>query len=566
MNDQNQSPSKSDLLANFLAEREVPAVFELSGGMIAFLTDAIARLGKTPIISTRHEQAAGFAAEGATRFTGRSAVAMATSGPGATNLITAIASSYFDSVPTVFITGQVNQSELKKNAFQRQNGFQELDIVQAVRGITKYAIMINSKSNLLEELNKAWRIAHEGRPGPVLLDIPIDVQQELAPISFAEEHLGGEFLNENKREFRIRELLALIENSERPIFLLGGGIRSSRTTELLREIIDEWKIPAVHSLMGVDVLESSSPYRIGMIGSYGNRWANRALAKADLIIALGTRLDIRQTGPDPTEFVRGKKVFRVDVDVYELDGRIKADLSVESDLTSFISALSKIKFQVSRSEWLTSIHQEQQLFPQRAEQPADVEFNPEDIMNWLSSLSSQINGYIVDVGQHQMWAAQSLKLSGDQRFITSGGLGSMGFALPAAIGATAAAPGRWIVIAGDGCAQLSIAELQTISQLNSPITLCILNNNQHGMVAQFQESNMDSRFTATRDGYSAPNFCKVAESFGITSRLIKDNQDLLKLNDFVSTWNSGPLVLEFNISLSAKALPKLGTGTSIQDL
>jgi acetolactate synthase-1/2/3 large subunit len=563
---QNQSPTKSDLLAHFLAQREVPAVFELSGGMIAFLTDAIARLGKTPIISTRHEQAAGFAAEGATRFMGRSAVAMATSGPGATNLITAIASSYFDSVPTVFITGQVNQSELKKNIFQRQNGFQELDIVQAVRAITKHAIMINSKSNLLEELNNAWRIAHEGRPGPVLLDIPIDVQQELTSINFETEPSGGEFLNENKSEFRIGELLALMKVSQRPIFLLGGGIRSSRTTKLLREIIGEWKVPAVHSLMGVDVLESSSPYRIGMIGSYGNRWANRALAKADLIIALGTRLDIRQTGPDPTGFVQGKKIFRVDVDAYELDGRIKADLSVESDLKSFISALSKINFQINRSEWLASIHQEEQLFPQRAEQPADVEFNPDEIMNWLSSLPWQINGYIVDVGQHQMWAAQSLKISGDQRFITSGGLGSMGFALPAAIGATAAAPGRWIVIAGDGCVQLSIAELQTLKQLNSPITLCILNNNQHGMVAQFQESNMDSRFTATRDGYTAPNFCKVAESFGITSRLIKDNQDLLELSDFVSTWNSGPLVLEFNISLSAKALPKLGTGTSIQEL
>jgi len=558
--------TKSDLVATFFAERNVPAVFELSGGMIAFLTDAIARYGKTPIISTRHEQAAGFAAEGATRITGRSAVAMATSGPGATNLITAIASSYFDSVPTIFITGQVNQSELKKTIFQRQNGFQELDIVQAVRGISKYAVGVNSDTNLLDELKKAWMISHEGRPGPVLLDIPIDVQQELIPLSAWKNSLDGEFLNKQPENFRIDELTKLMQTSKKPIFLLGGGIRSSQVTELLREIVDKWKIPAVHSLMGIDVLDSSSPYRIGMIGSYGNRWANRAIAKADLIIALGTRLDVRQTGSDPTEFIRGKKIFRVDVDEFELNGRVIADVSVEADLQSFVTALSKINLEADTSSWLASIHKEAVSFPQRAEQPIEVEFNPDDIMNWLSELPSKISGYIVDVGQHQMWAAQSLQLHGDQRFITSGGLGSMGFALPAAIGAAVSAPGRWIAIAGDGCSQLSIAELQTIHQLNLSITLCIINNNQHGMVAQFQETNMDGRFTATRDGYSAPNFCKVGQAFGIESRTIKNNQDLVDVTEFVSTWDSGPLILEFIISASAKALPKMGLGSSIQDL
>jgi len=566
MNDQSLPYTKSDLVATFFAERDVPAVFELSGGMIAFLTDAIARFGKTPIISTRHEQAAGFAAEGATRITGRSAVAMATSGPGATNLLTPIASSYFDSVPTVFITGQVNQSELKKTIFQRQNGFQELDIVQAVRGISKYAVGVKSDTDLSYELEKAWTIAHEGRPGPVLLDIPIDVQQELISVRTWENTLDREFLSGGSKNFRIDELIKLIQTSQRPIFLLGGGIRSSQVTELLREIVVKWKIPSVHSLMGIDVLDSSSPYRIGMIGSYGNRWANRAIAKADLIIALGTRLDVRQTGSDPTEFIRGKKIFRVDVDEFELNGRVIADISVEADLQSFITALSKIDLEVDRLDWLASIHEEEVTFPQRAEQSSEVDFNPDDIMKWLSGLPSKVSGFIVDVGQHQMWAAQSLQLHGDQRFITSGGLGSMGFALPAAIGAAVSAPGRWIAIAGDGCTQLSIAELQTIHQLNLPITLCIINNNQHGMVAQFQETNMDGRFTATRDGYSAPNFCKVGQAFGIESRKIKNHQDLVDVTEFVSTWNSGPLILEFIISASAKALPKMGLGSSIQDL
>lgn len=558
--------TKSDLVASFISRHKVPAVFELSGGMIAFLTDAIARRGETPIVSTRHEQAAGFAAEGATRVTGRSAVAMATSGPGATNLITAIASSYFDSVPTVFITGQVNQKELKKSAFQRQNGFQEFDIVQTVKGITKYAVAVNSNTDLLGELQRAWAIAHEGRPGPVLLDIPIDVQQEsTSPIS-DKDNFEARVISKHTGNHRIDELLKMAKSSKKPIFLLGGGIRSSQATETLREIVGNWKIPAVHSLMGTDVLESTNPYRIGMIGSYGNRWANRAIANSDFVIALGTRLDVRQTGPDSSQFVTGKKIFRVDVDPFELCGRVVADVSVEVNLQSFLVNLSKTSPKIDTSDWLTSIREDALSLPQRDEQPVEVAFNPDEIMRWLSTLGADISGYVVDVGQHQMWAAQSLQLQGNQRFLTSGGLGSMGFALPAAIGAAIAAPGRWMVIAGDGCTQLSIAELQTIRQLNLPITLCVMNNLQHGMVAQFQESNMQGRFTSTRDGYSVPDFCKVARAFGIESRFIGKSEDLREVADFVTNWDSGPLVLEFIIPMSAKALPKMDSGTSIQDL
>jgi acetolactate synthase-1/2/3 large subunit len=558
--------TKADLIASFLMEREVPAIFELSGGMIAFITDAVARLGKTPIVNARHEQAAGFAAEGATRVTGRSAVAMGTSGPGATNLITAIASSYFDSVPTVFITGQVNQKELKESVKQRQNGFQELDIVQAVQGITKYAVAINSKSNLLGELQKAWKLAHEGRPGPVLLDIPIDVQQELStPL----QHDLGEIdtkVASSIEEMRLDELLNLVTKSERPLFLLGGGVRTSNSAFLLREIVDKWKLPAVYSLMAIDVLESSSPYRIGMIGSYGNRWANRAIAQADLVIALGTRLDIRQTGPDPMGFIHGKKIFRVDADEAEINGRIHADISVNLLLQRFIEVLAKVEFRIDRSKWLASIKAEQAELPQKLEQPKSVTFNPDEIMQWISSISKHSNGYVVDVGQHQMWAAQSLRLEGSQRLLTSGGLGAMGFALPAAIGASFAKDGRWIVIAGDGCTQLSIAELQTVRHYNLPITLCIVNNGQHGMVAQFQETNMNGRYTSTRDGYSTPNFQKVAQAFGIESRSFTCIQDLKDSAEFVSQWDDGPLILEFELSLEAKALPKMGMGSSIQDL
>jgi len=567
---QSASYTKSDLIASFLADRQVPAVFELSGGMIAFLTDAIARLAKTPIINMRHEQAAGFAAEGATRISGLSAVAMGTSGPGATNLITAIASSYFDSVPTIFITGQVNQRELKKSDSQRQNGFQEFNVIQAVKEITKYAAVFDSNTDVLAELKKAWSLAHAGRPGPVLLDIPIDVQQEIISREELDLHHPifpiEEAFDKTSDDLSIGQLVTLIGKSRRPVFLLGGGIRTSQMTDLTRKIIENWKIPAVYSLMGVDVLDSSSQYRVGMIGSYGNRWANRTIARSDLIIALGTRLDIRQTGSDPDAFTKDKIIFRVDVDQAEIKGRVRADISVETSLQVFLTKLSNLQVHFDYSEWLAEITSERGVFPQRLEQPESVAFNPSDIMQWISSFSSTTNGYLVDVGQHQMWAAQSLAIESHQRFITSGGLGAMGYALPAAIGAAVVSKGRWIVIAGDGCSQLSIAELQTIFHYNIPITLCVINNGQHGMVAQFQETNLDGRYTSTREGYSAPDFCRVAHAFGIESLKLQNVDDLSQAEKKISTWDKGPLLLEFIVSLEAKALPKMGMGTSIQDL
>lgn len=563
---QESSFTKSDLIAVFFAENRVPAIFELSGGMIAFLTDAIARYSKTPIINLRHEQAAGFAAEGATRITGRSAVAMGTSGPGATNLITAIASSYFDSVPTIFITGQVNQKEKKKSEAQRQNGFQEFNVISVVKEITKHAVVFDSKTDVLAELKKAWTLAHSGRPGPVLLDIPIDVQQEIVEREVFDFYLSCTSLTEEVNDLKIDRLVNLIRQSKRPVFLLGGGIRASQMTDITRKLIDKWKIPVVYSLMAVDVLDCSSSYRIGMLGSYGNRWANRTIARSDLIIALGTRLDIRQTGSDLVAFLDDKIIYRVDVDQAEINGRISADVSVETSLQVFLSELFKIDVSFDYSEWLAEISTDRSTYPQRLEQSESVTFNPSDIMQWISSVFSEADGYVVDVGQHQMWAAQSLEINSRQRFITSGGLGAMGFALPAAIGAAIASEGRWIVIAGDGCSQLSIAEFQTIYHYNLPITVCIFNNGQHGMVAQFQEANMDGRYFSTREGYSTPDFTSLAKAFKIEAHRFQSMSELKNAEETISAWEKGPLILEFIISLEAKALPKMGSGTSIQDL
>jgi acetolactate synthase-1/2/3 large subunit len=558
--------TKSDLIAKFIAERKVPSVFLLSGGMIAFLADAIYRLGETPIVNTRHEQSAGFAAEGATRITNIPTIAMATSGPGATNLITSIASSFFDSIPTIFLTGQVNQTEIKKTSQQRQNGFQELDIVDMVKNITKYSLRVDSKTDLYEELNKMWATAISGRPGPVLLDIPIDVQQEIVLFPNSYESQDELIESETVLPLFIETILTELRKSSRPIILVGGGVRASGSSDIFRNLSLNWKIPVVHSLMAVDVLDSSSLFRVGMIGSYGNRWANQALAKSDLVIALGTRLDVRQTGHDLKAFVKDKRIIRVDVDNAELNGRLTADVSFKVDLKKVILALNETSLKHDFSEWNQTIRNLSDTQPQKSEQSTEVEFNPDDIMKWISQISSRSAGYVVDVGQHQMWAAQSLNLGVNQRFITSGGLGSMGFALPAAIGASFTDKKEWTVITGDGCTQLSISELQTIKHYNIPIKVCILNNNQHGMVAQFQENNLQNRFVGTREDYSAPNFSEVSRAFGIEAIKLSSLKELYQSTDYVLNWNSGPIILEFMISNKAKALPKLSMDESIHDL
>jgi len=557
--------TKADFIAEFLASRSVSVVFQLSGGMSAFLVDSIARLGKTSIINLRHEQSAGFAAECASRLSNLPSVALATSGPGASNLISAIASSYFDSVPTIFITGQVNQSEFKKSEFQRQNGFQELDIVEMVCSITKQAVRLSSESNLNLEFDKAWNTAISGRPGPVLIDIPIDVQQEKFEIQskkFVPEKSIFEpsiFFNE------IETLNRCLNESVNPLFLLGGGIRTANTVDLVKELIYKWEIPAVHSLMAIDVLDDSNPYRVGMIGSYGNRWANRALAKSDFVLVLGSRLDIRQTGADVSSFKKNKKILRVDIDPHELNGRVIADYSIESELRPLIHAFLQMDYLNLNRDWLNSIRHDEKMHPQAREQSDISGINPTDLMLWISELGRNANGYIVDVGQHQMWAAQSIKIRAQQRFMTSGGLGAMGFAIPGAIGAAIKKPGRWIVITGDGCAQLSISELQTIRQYNLPITICVINNNQQGMVAQFQEHNTNRRFVGTREGYSAPNFSEVASAFGIKSIRLESITNPDETPQAYSK-HTGPLLLEFIVSKEAKALPKLSSGITIHDL
>ena len=550
-------------VAKFFAQNQVPAVFHVPGGMIAYLTDAISSEGKTLLVTNRHEQASGFAAEGATRISGKSSVAMGTSGPGATNLITAIASSYFDSVPTIFITGQVNSKEIRKNPNQRQNGFQELDIIKLVKGITKQTFSPKTPSEVHEHLVEAWKTANTGRKGPVLIDIPIDLQQKKFSLEFQEPNF--EFI---EKQFKISDRLfskvnRLINEAKSPLLLIGGGVRTDNAVASVEAFVENSQIPTVSTLLGRDSNVLNSHLNLGFIGSYGNSWANLALRTCDALIVLGSRLDPRQTGVSVEEFHTGKKIIRVDIDSYELAGRVRSEIEIQSTITNF---LEDPRLKVRRrdtTQFTDSIFRHKENFPQSIEQKSELSMNPSEIIEYISNSHKEDWGYIVDVGQHQMWAAQSIKLQKGQRFITSGGLGSMGFALPAAIGISLVTQKRTIVIIGDGCAQLSAPELQTIADLNLPITIYVMNNLQHGMVAQFQEEYLGSRFTGTRSGYRVPDFIALAKAYGVNNSFEISTINHFKDPSFISMKNkSGPVLFEVKLSQEAKALPKLSSGLS----
>jgi len=333
----------ADYLAKYLYAQGVTHVFELVGGMITVLLDAMHQQGNIKIVSMHHEQGAGFAAEGWARITGIPGVAMATSGPGATNLLTAIGSCYFDSVPTVFITGQVNRHEQKGDKAIRQLGFQETDIISMARPITKAAIQISDPAQFVQQLQEAFTLAISGRPGPVLIDIPMDVQRvDIGDpdIIIATRDLSRLPTNETRLEFLKRLGLAL-NKSQYPLILAGGGIRSGQAISQFRELVEALKIPVVNSLMGVDVLGYDNKNHVGMLGSYGNRWTNLAVGQSDLLLVLGSRLDVRQTGAMTEAFKTGREIFHIDIEVGETNNRVVGCETHIDDLAEFLTYATK---------------------------------------------------------------------------------------------------------------------------------------------------------------------------------------------------------------------------------
>jgi acetolactate synthase-1/2/3 large subunit len=561
----------SDYIAETLAVRKVPAVFELIGGMITHMVDSIHVLGKTPIISMRHEQGAAFAAEAAGRILGDTpGVAMATSGPGATNLLTGIGSCFFDSSPAVFITGQVNRHERKGERAIRQLGFQETDIAAMAAPITKQVFRVNDAEDIPQILDDAFRIATSGRRGPVLIDIPMDVQSD--QVTAEVRPLPSERAPGALSTAFAEDALKAVLKAEKPLILVGGGIRSGLALEALRHFVRLAGLPVVHSLMASDILGFADPLNVGMIGSYGNRWANLALNDCDCLIVLGSRLDVRQTGSD-TEGFKGKRpIFHVDIESGEINNRVVGCYATVSELRPALDVLANV-FEGNAKQIAKQIEPwTREISDLRAKWPDTEELrvpgiNPNRFMHQLSQAMTDVGAYVVDVGQHQMWSAQSLELSTAQRFLTSGGMGSMGFALPASIGTAVCLKGQPVVmIAGDGGFQCNIQELQTVAHLGLPVKMVVINNECHGMVRQFQESYFHARYQSTMWGYSAPDFSRIAGAYGIDSRTIADPADVHEALHWFSSDSEAPGLLQVMIDPMANAYPKLAFGRGMSSM
>jgi acetolactate synthase-1/2/3 large subunit len=559
----------SDYVIEFLIAEKITHVFEVCGGAITHLLDSLYERKDISTVSMHHEQAASFAAAGYSMASGNIGVAMATSGPGATNLITGIAHCYFDSVPCLFITGQVNTYEYKFDRPVRQIGFQETDIVRIVTPVVKDALLVTDPEKIRSHLERSVYLAKSGRPGPVLLDIPMNIQRAVInPETLESFHAAPpEEAAPPVAARTIERVARLMELSSRPVVLVGGGVRSSHASEELLAFIHATRMPVVASLLGLDAFPHDDDSFVGMIGTYGNRYANLAVANADLVVVLGARLDTRQTGTRPETFARGAKIVHVDIDPTELNKSVKADIPVHSDLRAFLSALRDRVAACPRDTfgpWRTALQRLAERYPSYTA-PAGDAIEPNYFMHELSKFIPGNAAICVDVGQHQMWAAQSLTIGKSRRFLTQGGMGAMGSALPTAIGASFAKPDTTIVaITGDGGFQLNIHELQTVFHHRLPIKVILINNQCYGMVRQFQEQYFNRRFQSTVSGYSCPDFQEVVSAYKIPVMKVTSPGELsTTLRAIFDT--PGPIFLEVAIPQESQVVPKLSVNRPLED-
>jgi len=562
----------SDYVVGFLAGQGVRHVFEVIGGAIAHLLDSTYGRADIRCVSVRHEQAAAFAAEGVARYSGNLGVAMATSGPGATNLVTGIGSAFFDSAPCLYITGQVNTYEYKYDRPVRQIGFQETDIVSIVRPIVKYAAFVDDPLRIRYELEKAAHVARSGRPGPVLLDIPMNVQRAevdpdaLTPFLGSPEHREGAE-NPDPPPEDVEETARQLLAAERPVILAGGGVRLSGGTGELARVADRSGASVAVTLMGLDAIPHGHPSFCGMVGAYGNRFSNLAVANADFLLIVGTRLDTRITGTRPASFARGARIVHVDVDPNELGQKIRTARCVRADAKAFLSALADALPGPAkeRGAWKHRIDRWRMKYPTTPPSPAAGSLDPNRFVQILSEGASESAVVSVDVGQHQMWVAQSFSLKGTQRTLISGGMGSMGFALPAAVGACLASGGaETIVVAGDGGFQMNIQELQTVVHHGLPL-MVVMNNRSLGMVRQFQETYFDGRLQSTVIGYSAPDFVRIAKAYGIPAAKVRTERGTRAAAKRMFE-AKGPFLLEVELGQQTQVNPKLLVNRPIEDM
>jgi acetolactate synthase-1/2/3 large subunit len=570
----NEEMKVSDYIVKFLENMNVKYVYGFIGGSITHLFDSLSKSQKIKFIHCYHEQAAAFGASASAKLSGNLSVALATSGPGATNLITGIAEAYFDSSPVLFITGQVNTYDFKYDLKVRQKGFQETDIVKIVNPIIKYSVLVDDSKNVESELKKAVSIALNGRKGPVLLDLPMDIQRQMIKVSSSSFTIDTQKIECLLDDKVINDILKLILSSKSPIILAGGGCSFSDSKNELLKFAEKLNIPVVVSLMGKDAFPHNHKLFGGFIGAYGNRYGNILLAKSDHLIVLGSRLDSRQIGNEITPFLN-KKIIRIDIDKDEIESsKLKYHTKLICDVKQFLKLMnlileSKKVVLPKNEEYILNIQKLKKRFDPISEM---CRAHEEDwhyrVMKGISDNLADDDIVCVDVGQNQMLAAQVLNIRRNQRFINSGGMAPMGYTLPAAVALSIETKKRVIVITGDGGMQINIQELNNVAFYKLPIIIFVFNNKSLGMIKQFQKLYFNSNYFATdeKSGYNSCNFTGIAKAYGIGAIQIHQNENAILEVSKILQKPKMPLLVEFVMNYQSYVYPKLEYNKPIDEI
>jgi len=506
-------------------------------------------------ILTRHEQAAAHAADGYARSTGKTGTCIATSGPGATNLVTGIATAYMDSVPIVAITGQVKTHLIGNDAFQ------EADITGITRPITKHNFLVKDVKNLARIIKEAFYIASTGRPGPVVIDLPVDVQMSETEFNFPREiKLRGYKPTYEGHPNQIKKAADLIAGSKRPVIYAGGGVIISEASKQLKTLVIKTNIPVTTTLLGLGGFSQDHELSLDMLGMHGTVYANHAIMESDLIIAIGARFDDRVTGKIE-KFAPHAKVIHIDIDPAAISKNIAVDIPIVGDVKDVLNKLNKIVKKPDTKDWLKLINKWKKEYPLTYGEGSKY-IKPQYVVEQICEVTGGDAIISTEVGQNQMWAAQFYEFTKPRRFISSGGLGTMGYGFPSAIGAQIGNPEKIVFdIAGDGSIQMNTQELCTVSNYNIPVKIAILNNSYLGMVRQWQELFYDKRYASTCLDRN-PDFVKLAESYGVLGIRIDNKKDVRPaIKKAVNT--KGPVVLDFIVEKEENVFPMVPAGEAI---
>ena len=555
------------IMLECLKKEGVDTVFGYPGGTVINIYDELFSFKEIRHILPRHEQAGTHAADGYARATGKVGVAIATSGPGATNTVTAIATAYMDSIPMVIVTGQVPTALIGNDAFQ------EVDIIGITRPCTKHSFLIRDVKDIATIMKKAFYIARTGRPGPVLVDFPKDIQVALGEFSYPDSvEIRSYKPTVEGHPRQVEKACKMIMDSRKPVMYVGGGVVLGDAAEQLTTLARKLGVPVTTTLMGLGSFPGDDQLSLGMLGMHGAYCANMAMTHSDLIIAVGSRFDDRVTGKLAT-FAPHAKIIHIDVDPTSIKKNVRVDLPIVGDVKDVLAQMIKLtdKTKDKTDEFVTALepwHQEISAWKDKhpiSYKNSSTTIKPQFVIQKLRELSDPDAIISTDVGQHQMWTAQFFKFNSPRTLLTSGGLGTMGYGLPAAMGAQAAYPGRQVItICGDGGVQMNIQEMATLVQNRLPVKIVILNNNFLGMVRQWQELFFDKRYSQTCMELPI-DFIKLADAYGAKGFLASKPEDVEKVIK-AGFAEDGPVIMEFKIAREEKVLPMVPAGASLNEM